>query len=200
MTKILVLNTGLNGEQSNSNKFTSLYQKIRNTTTENQEYTVRDLDKDALPHLTSQEMQAWMTPESDRTEQQQTLAAVSDDLIDELMAHDVIVIGMPMYNMGVPSTFKTYIDRVSRAGKTFRYTEQGPEGLVKGKQVVVLAARGGMYQGTPLDSQTSYLQSIFGLMGVTDIQFVYAEGLNMGEDAANNAWQSADQSLHSLVS
>lgn len=200
MTKILVLNTGLNGEQSNSNKFTSLYQKIRNTTTENQEYTVRDLDKDALPHLTSQEMQAWMTPESDRTEQQQTLAAVSDDLIDELMAHDVIVIGMPMYNMGVPSTFKTYIDRVSRAGKTFRYTEQGPEGLVKGKQVVVLAARGGMYQGTPLDSQTSYLKSIFGLMGVTDIQFVYAEGLNMGEDAANNAWQSADQSLHSLVS
>lgn len=200
MTKILVLNTGLNGEQSNSNKFTSLYQKIRNTTTENQEYTVRDLDKDALPHLTSQEMQAWMTPESDRTEQQQTLAAVSDELIDELMAHDVIVIGMPMYNMGVPSTFKTYIDRVSRAGKTFRYTEQGPEGLVKGKQVVVLAARGGMYQGTPLDSQTSYLQSIFGLMGVTDIQFVYAEGLNMGEDAANNAWQSADQSLHSLVS
>ena len=200
MTKVLVINTGLSGDQSNSNKLTSLYQKIRHTSKQNEQYTIRDLDKDSLPHLSSQEMQAWMTPVEQRSERQKSLAEVSDDLIEELMAHDVIVIGMPMYNLGVPSTFKAYIDRISRAGMTFKYTESGPEGLVKGKQVIVLAARGGVYQGTPYDSQTTYLQSVFGLMGMTDVKFVYAEGLNMGDQSANNAWQSAEQSMQALMS
>ena len=195
MSKILILNTGLNGENSNSNKFTEMYQTIRQLSSINDEVTVRDLNKQALSHLTSEEMQAWMTPVEERDELQNELAKLSDDLIAELMAHDIIDIGMPMYNMGIPSTFKAYIDRIARAGKTFQYTATGPKGLVENKQVVVLAARGGMYQGTPLDTQTDYLKSIFGLMGITQVDFIYAEGLNMGEEVAEKAWIKANEQL-----
>ena len=151
-----------------------------------------------MPHLSAAEMQSWMTPVEERDERQAKLAALSDDLIEELHNHDTLVIGMPMYNMGIPSTFKTYIDRIARAGKTFTYTENGPKGLVANKKVVILAARGGMYQGTPLDTQTGYLQSIFGLMGISDIDFIYAEGLNMGEEMAEKAWQQANEKLVAL--
>ena len=196
MNKVLVLNAGLNGEQSNSNKLTQLY---ISQLEDSKEVKVRDLNEESLSHLSAQEMGAWMTPENERTAEQSELAALSDNLIDELFEHDTIIIGMPMYNMGVPSTFKTYIDRIARAGKTFSYTENGPMGLVKNKKVVVLAARGGMYQGTPLDSQTSYLQSIFGLMGVENIEFIYAEGLNMGEEVANQAWQQAQDQIEQVA-
>ena len=200
MSKILMLNTGLNGANSNSNKLTELYESIRKTNNQDDHYTVRDLNEQALPHLSSEEMMAWMTPLNDRTEKQIALAALSDELIAELNEHDIIVIGMPMYNLGVPSTFKTYIDRIARAGVTFTYTAQGPEGLLKGKQVIVLAARGGQYQGTPMDSQTGYIKGIFGLIGMTDINFVFAEGLNMGDDIAQKSWQDATLQLQSITS
>jgi len=199
MSKVLVLNTGLNGEQSNSNKFTQKYLNARKEQGTIDQIKIRDLNALALPHLSANEMSAWMTPDNERSDNQKALAAVSDELITELFDHDLIVIGMPMYNMGVPSTFKAYIDRVSRAGKTFSYTEQGPKGLVTNTKVIVLAARGGQYQGTPLDTQTGYIKGIFGLMGITDVEFVYAEGLNMGEDIANNAWQQADEQLKAIA-
>lgn len=198
MSKILILNTGINGANSNSNKLTELYESIRKTYNQDDHYTVRDLNEQGLPHLSSKEMMAWMTPLNDRTQEQVELAAISDELIAELNAHDIIVIGMPMYNLGVPSTFKTYIDRIARAGVTFQYTVQGPEGLLKGKQVIVLAARGGQYQGTPMDSQTGYIKGIFGLIGMTDINFVFAEGLNMGDDVAQKSWQDATLQLQSI--
>jgi FMN-dependent NADH-azoreductase len=199
MNKLLVINSGLFSEQSNSNKFTDMFLRMRAASGLADAISTHDFNAAPLPHLSASEMQAWMTPEQDRTEQQQELVKISDQLIDELFQHDLIVIGMPMYNMGIPSTFKAYIDRIARAGKTFKYTENGPQGLVNNKKVIVLAARGGQYQGTPLDSQTSYLQSIFGLMGITDIEFIYAEGLNMGEQVAQQAWNQAEQQLHALV-
>jgi FMN-dependent NADH-azoreductase len=193
MKNILVLKSGLNGDNSNSNKLVDTFlQTHRN---DNDSLVVRDLAKEALPHLSAEEMAAWMTPEGERSAEQQMLAQISDKAIDELLAADLVVIGMPLYNMGVPSTFKAYIDRIARAGKTFAYTEQGPQGLVKNTKVVVLAARGGKYAGTPMDSQTGFIQGIFGLMGVDSVEFVYAEGLNMGEDAANQAWQQAEQKI-----
>lgn len=198
MSKILVLNTGLHGENSNSNKLTGIFKEVRQSFNVNEYYTTRDLNEQALPHLTQQEMSAWMTPDDQRNAQQLKLAALSDRLIKELIEHDLIVIGMPMYNMGIPSTFKAYIDRIARAGKTFQYTEDGPKGLIEGKKVIVLAARGGQYQGTPLDTQTGYIKSIFGLMGITDVNFIYAEGLNMGEDISTNAWQAALDSIKQL--
>ena len=135
MNKVLVLNAGLNGENSNSNKLT---QAFINQLASESEVSTRDLNNEALPHLTAQEMGAWMTPADELTPEQRELASISDKLIQELLDHDTIVIGMPMYNMGVPSTFKTYIDRIARAGKTFSYTESGPVGLVKDKKVISL--------------------------------------------------------------
>lgn len=200
MTKLLVINTGLNGEDSNSNKFTALYLQVRKSSGLTDVITHRDLNKQAIPHLTAAEMQAWMTPQEQRSDKQVELANLSDELIEELFEHDIVVIGMPMYNMGIPSTFKTYIDRITRAGKTFSYTENGPQGLVKNKRVIILAARGGMYQGTPLDTQTDYIKTIFGLMGITEVDFIYAEGLNMGEQVAENAWQQANEELATSIS
>lgn len=199
MNKVLVINTGLFGANSNSNKFTQLLLDIRKASGLNDTLTMYDFNAQPLPHLSAAEMQAWMTPEAERTTEQAKLAEISDKLIDELFQHEVIVIGMPMYNLGIPSTFKSYIDRISRAGKTFKYTEQGPQGLVSGKKVIVLAARGGQYQGTPLDTQTGYIKSIFGLMGIPDVEFIYAEGLNMGEQVAESAWQQATKQLEAMV-
>ncbi len=144
-------------------------------------------------------MQAWSISPDQQTAEQKKLSELSDNLIQELFNTDLIVIGMPMYNLGVPSTFKTYIDRISRAGKTFSYTENGPKGLVDNKKVIVLAARGGMHQGTALDTQTQYLKNIFGLIGITDVEFIYAEGLNMGESVAENSWQQVNQQLAALT-
>lgn len=120
-----------------------------------------------------------MTSTDDRTQTQQELAAISDAYIAQVMMADTIVIGMPMYNFGVPSAFKAWIDRIARAGVTFKYTDQGPVGLLKDKKIIVVAARGGMYQGTPLDTQTKYLQDFFGFLGLQDVDFIYAEGLAM---------------------
>jgi FMN-dependent NADH-azoreductase len=198
MSNILIIKTGLLGEDSKSNQLTNSFTEIRQIYHDNDNFTTRDLNEKSLPHLTQQEMSAWMSLDEQKTLEQQELASLSDELIQEFIEHDLIVIGMPMYNMGIPSTFKAYIDRIARAGKTFQYTENGPQGLVAGKRVIVLAARGGQYEGTPLDTQTGYIKTIYGLMGVTDITFIYAEGLNMGEEIANKSWQRALDSIKAL--
>lgn len=178
MKKVLVLNSSLNGEQGNSTK---LSQQFVEQLANNQQISVttRDLSDNAIAHLTQTEMAAWMTDANERNDEQKALAAISDDLIAELNDNDLIVIGMPMYNFGIPSTFKAWIDRIARAGITFKYTEQGPVGLITDKKVVVLAARGGMYQGTEIDTQTKYLKDVLGFVGMTDVNFIYAEGLAM---------------------
>lgn len=198
MSKILIIKTGLLGEDSKSNQLINTFTEIRQIYHDTDNFTTRDLNEQSLPHLTQQEMSAWMSPDEQKTTEQQVLASLSDELIQEFIEHDLIIIGMPMYNMGIPSTFKAYIDRIARAGKTFQYTETGPQGLVAGKRVIVLAARGGQYEGTPLDTQTGYIKTIYGLMGVTDITFIYAEGLNMGEEVANKSWQRALDSIKAL--
>jgi FMN-dependent NADH-azoreductase len=104
-----------------------------------------------------------------------------------------------MYNLGIPSTLKAYFDQIARAGETFYYTENGPQGLLTGKKAYVFAARGGRYAGTVLDSQTAYLQGFLGLLGITDVEFVYAEGLNMGEDQKTAAIAAARQTLERLA-
>ncbi|MEI8674733.1 NAD(P)H-dependent oxidoreductase [Pseudoalteromonas sp. Hal040] len=178
MKKVLVLNSSLNGEQGNSTK---LSQQFVEQLANNQQISVttRDLSDNVIAHLTQTEMAAWMTDANERGDEQKALAAISDDLIAELNDNDLIVIGMPMYNFGIPSTFKAWIDRIARAGITFKYTEQGPVGLITDKKVVVLAARGGMYQGTEMDTQTKYLKDVLGFVGMTDVNFIYAEGLAM---------------------
>ena len=109
------------------------------------------------------------------------------------------MLGLPLYNFGIPSTLKAWIDHIARAGETFRYTEAGPVGLLTGKKVYVLAARGGRYAGTPLDSQTDYIRNFFGFLGMTDVEFVYAEGLAMGEEPKQTALAQAHQQLEKLA-
>lgn len=178
MKNILFIKSSLNGEQGNSTKLAQeLVANLKATSAV--KVVERDLAIQALTHLTQEEMAAWMAQESERTEQQALLASVSDSLIAELTHADTLVVAMPMYNFGVPSTFKAWVDRVARAGVTFRYTENGPVGLLKNKSVIVVAARGGMHAGTSSDSQTQYLTSFFNFIGINDINFIYAEGLNM---------------------
>jgi FMN-dependent NADH-azoreductase len=142
---------------------------------------VRDLAQQPVPHLDAARFGAFITPEDKRDASQKQQVALSDALIAELRAADVIVIGLPMYNFGIPSTLKAYFDHIARAGQTFRYTEKGPVGLLTGKRAVVFATRGGLYVGTPLDSQTSYIRAFLAFVGITDVEFVYAEGLAMGD-------------------
>ncbi|MDX3905371.1 MAG: FMN-dependent NADH-azoreductase [Pigmentiphaga sp.] len=118
-------------------------------------------------------------------------AAYTDELLNEFLAADVIVVGAPMYNFSVPSQLKAWIDRVAQAGKTFRYTANGPEGLAGGKKVVIVSSRGGKYAGTSietlLDHQESYLRALFGFFGITDISVLRAEGVALGAEARAEA-------------
>ena len=120
-------------------------------------------------------------------------------MIAEIQAADTIVLGVPMYNFGVPAPLKNWIDAISRAGVTFRYTEKGPEGLLKGKTVYVALTRGGKYRNTPADTQVPYLQTMFTFLGMTDVHFVYAEGLAMGAEAEQKAIASAYEQIEEAV-
>jgi FMN-dependent NADH-azoreductase len=145
--------------------------------------TVRDLGKQPHPVLDEFALQAIFTPAENRTPQQQARVALDDALIAEIQAADVVVLGVPMYNFSIPAQLKHWIDAISRAGATFRYTANGPEGLLTGKRAIVVQTRGGIHRNMPSDSLTPYLQTFLGFVGITDVQFVFAEGLAMGEDA-----------------
>jgi FMN-dependent NADH-azoreductase len=125
--------------------------------------------------------------------------ALDDALIAEVAAADVIVIGVPMYNFGVPAQLKNWIDAVARAGVTFKYTESGPVGLVQGKKVYVALTRGGLYRNTPADTQVPYLKTFLGFIGLTDVQFIYAEGLAMGPEAEQKALASAQSQIEEVL-
>ncbi len=159
----------------------------------------RDLTTHPVPHLDAARFTAFLVQPEARSAEQQAVVAFSDALIAELRAADVIVLGLPMYNFGIPSQLKAYFDHLARAGVTFRYTANGPEGLVTGKKAYVLAARGGVYAGTPKDSQTAYVRDFLAFIGITDVEFVYAEGLNMGDDSKHTALAQAHQAIADLT-
>jgi FMN-dependent NADH-azoreductase len=160
---------------------------------------VRDLAREPVPHLTAERFQAFITPADKHSAEQRAVAAYSDALIDELRRADVIVLGVPMYNFDVPSTLKAYFDHIGRAGVTFKYTEKGPEGLLTGKQAYIFTARGGMYAGTPADTQSAYLRNFLRLIGITAVEFVYAEGIAMGDAVKQKALSDAQQTIARIV-
>ena len=137
----------------------------------------RDLATDPVPHLTAERFEAFLSKPETRTPLQAAVLAQSDALIAELRRADEIVIGLPMYNFGIPSTLKAYFDHVARAGQTFKYTAEGSVGLLGGRKAYVFAARGGIYAGTAADTQTQYVRDFLAFLGITDVEFVYAEGL-----------------------
>lgn len=178
MKNVLLINSSLNGENGNSHQLSEQFIAELTQKTDTS-VTRRDLAANPLTHLTQAEMGAWMTAPTERSDEQNKLAAISDELVAELQNNELIVLGVPMYNFGIPSTLKAWIDRVARAGITFKYTETGPVGLVENTKVVILAARGGMYLGTDMDTQTKYLKDFFAFLGMTDVDFIYSEGLSM---------------------
>ena len=153
----------------------------------------RDLAAQEIPHLTAERFAAFLARPEERTPEQHAIAGFSDALIEELRQADVVVLGLPLYNFGVPSQLKAYFDHVARAGITFRYTANGPEGLLKGKKAYVFATRGGRYVGTPRDTQTGYVRDFLAFLGITDVEFIYAEGLAMGDAPKAEALAAAQE-------
>ena len=180
MRTLLQLNTSLYSNEGQSSQLTQRYVDAWSARNPNAAVIVRDLAADPVPHLTAERFAAFNTAPAARNGEQQLVVDYSDRLIEELRRADTVVIGLPMYNFGVPSTLKAYFDHVARANVTFKYTETGPVGLLTGKQVIVVATRGGAYAGTLMDTQSDYVRQFLGFIGMKDVEFVYAEGLAMG--------------------
>lgn len=193
MKHILLINSSINGDKGHSVQLAQQF--IAQLPQDRFKLDTLDLNSTPVPHFDMTEMVAWMTPAEQRSSEQQRLAAISDDIIARIKAADVIVLGVPMYNFGIPSQLKALFDRVARAGITFKYTEQGPVGLLEDKPVVILATRGGIYQGSSMDSQTPFLQSFFNFVGLKSLHFIYAEGLNMGAESQQAALNAAVANL-----
>jgi len=195
MNTILHLSSSIFGEGGQSSRlaseFVAQFPQAR--------VIARDLGRHPLPHLDAERFGAFLAKANARTPQQQRVVEESDALIAELKAADTIVLGLPMYNFGLPSQLKAYFDHVARAGVTFKYTEKGSVGLLTGKKAYVFAARGGLYQGTPRDTQSAYVRDFLAFLGITDVEFVYAEGLALGEETKANSLAAARDALRGLV-
>ena len=159
---------------------------------------VRDFASEPVPHLDAARFGAFLAKREERTPEQQAVADYSDALIEELKRADVVVLGLPMYNFGVPSTLKAYFDHIARAGVTFRYTDKGSVGLLTGKKVYVFAARGGLYAGTPNETQTPYVRTFLAFLGMNDVEFVYAEGLAISETSKQQGLARAHANIDAL--
>lgn len=139
----------------------------------------RDLVSDPLPHFSLEYIGALSADVEARTDKQKALVSLGDGVINQVEEADIIVVTAPMYNFNIPSPLKAWTDYLARAGKTFRYTDSGPEGLLKDKKVYIVTTRGGFHKGEPSDTETPYLKNYFTFLGLSDIEFIYAEGLNM---------------------
>lgn len=194
---ILQINSSVRGASSTSTRIaTSVVEQLRRLHPEAR-VEVRELA--TQPILDAQALGALFTPAEARTPEQAARVAQDDATIAQLQEADVVVIGVPLYNLGEPVQLKAWIDAISRAGVTFRYTSEGPEGLVKGKKVYVAFARGGKYRGTPYDTQTPYLRNMLGFLGMTDVTFLHAEGLAMGEEATAQALAEVEAEIATIA-
>jgi len=160
---------------------------------------VRDFAREPVPHLTGERFQAFIAKAEERTAAQQQTAAYSDALIAEIREADLLVIGLPMYNFGIPSMLQSYFDHVGRAGVTFRYGETGPVGAFPGKKAIVFATRGGMHAGTARDVQVDHVRNFLGLIGITDVEVIYAEGMGMSGGAKEAGIAKAQARIAALI-
>jgi FMN-dependent NADH-azoreductase len=199
MKTLLVLKSSLNSNAGESSRLADAFAATWKPREPNGRIVVRDLAADPVPHLTAERFGAFLAKPEERTAEQQSVVEYSDRLIDELKQADVIAVGLPLYNFGVPSSLKAYFDHVARAGVTFRYTPQGAVGLLTGKKVYVFAARGGRYAGTALDSQTPYVRQFLAFLGITDVEFVYAEGLAISAESKTASLERARGAIENLV-
>ncbi len=202
MTTILHINSSVRSTSSLSRQLTNEFVAKLRASHAGSTVIERDLAAQPVPHLTEQKMGAYFTPVEQRTPEQNIIVKVSDDLVAELMAAELVVIGAPMYNFSISSTLKAWVDHIARAGLTFQCGANGPEGLVKGKKFVIFTARGGVYTEGPakvMDFQENYLRAVLGFLGITDISFVHSEGLAMGEEAVNTALSGSRSAIEGLI-
>lgn len=197
MSKVLVLKSSILAGYSQSSQLADFY--VEQARAKGDEVTVRDLAANPIPVLDGELVGALRPSDAQLTPRQQETLALSDELIAELQAHDVIVMAAPMYNFNIPTQLKNYFDLIARAGVTFRYTEAGPEGLVKGKRVVVITSRGGIHKDTPADLLTPYLKLFLGFLGLNEVDFVFAEGMAYGPEAASKAANDAKETIKQIV-
>lgn len=191
MSTLLQINSSVFSGGGQSSQLADHYVATWKKSNPGAKVVTRDLATDAIPHLGGATVGAFFTPADKRDDAQKAAVALSDALVEEIKAADVIVIGAPMYNFNIPSVLKAYFDHIARAGLTFSYTEKGPVGLLTGKKAIVFSARGGLYAGTPNDYETPYVRAFLGFLGITDVSFVYAEGLAYGDEQKAAAMKTA---------
>jgi FMN-dependent NADH-azoreductase len=202
MSTLLHINSSVRSNGSASRQLTAEFiQKWRAAHTD---YRIveRDLAAEPVPHVTEQTIGAYFTPAENRSAEQAEAVSLSDQLVAELIAADVIVLGAPMYNFSVSSALKAWIDHIARAGVTFKYTETGPVGLLGGKKVIVFTSRGGVYSEGPaksMDFHETYLRGVLGFVGLDDVTFVHTEGLSLGEETATNAFANTRSAMDQLL-
>lgn len=201
--KLLHLDSSILGQNSVSRTLTASVVDAVRQRHSGVEVAYRDLAvNNVVAHLSGEIIGANFMPESDWNATQRAEKAVTEELIAEFLAADVVVIGAPMYNFGIPSQLKSWIDRVAAAGRTFKYTETGPVGLAGGKKVVIASSRGGVYsneQGQLMDFQEDYLRTVLGFLGVTDVEIIRAEAVNMGDDKRTAAIAAAKDAITKLA-
>ncbi|EOD78382.1 FMN-dependent NADH-azoreductase [Grimontia indica] len=196
MASVLVLKSSILGEYSSSTK---LIDQLVSQFGEDTFVIERDLAAHPIPVLDGELMMGLRGAENPTKRQQEALVQ-SDQLIEEIKASDTLVIAAPMYNFNIPTQLKNWIDFIARAGVTFSYTENGPKGLLTGKKAIVVTTRGGMHKDMPTEHITGYMTTVLGFVGITDVQFVYAEALAMGEEPAQASMEQAAKNLQALVS
>lgn len=198
MRTLLQINASLSGADGESSRLAACF--VRDWLIQHPGGRViqRNLALDPVPHLTAERFQALRSTPGTRTEEQRAVSDYSDALIDEVKQADTVVFAVPMYNFSVPSTLRAYFDHIARAGVTFRYTTNGPEGLLKGKETFVFITRGGFYQNAA-DTQTPYLRQFLGFIGLTDVRFVFAEGLSKGDVIRQQSLDAAHHAIEALL-
>lgn len=195
MSRVLVIESSARQQGSVSRELTQQFIANWQAAHPADQIQVRDLALEPVPHLDATLLGGWMTPSEQQSEAEKAALARSNQLTDELLGADVLVLAAPMYNFAIPSTLKAWLDHVLRAGVTFKYTETGPQGLLTGKRAFVLTARGGIYAGSGLDHQEPYLRQALACIGIHDVQFIHAEGLNMGAEFSEKGLAQAKAKL-----
>ncbi|WP_277372549.1 FMN-dependent NADH-azoreductase [Pseudomonas sp. AA-38] len=195
MSRVLVIESSARQQGSVSRELTQQFIAQWQAANPADQVQVRDVAANPLPHLDLTLLGGWMTPAEQQSAAEKAALARSNELTEELLAADVLVLAAPMYNFAIPSTLKTWLDHVLRAGVTFKYTETGPQGLLTGKRAIVLTARGGIYAGSALDHQEPYLRQVLAFIGIHDVQFIHAEGMNMGGEFVEKGLAQAKAKL-----